>query len=211
MTHLKEFARDPYFKIDVECHVAPNIFKQMGYYGLYGSENRTYGLSRILGDERAGLPAAPPFEERDATPEATIALMDKYGIDMALVAREDVRMYSQGVTPACTNQYILDAYEKYPDRFIFAANPTPILTRKMAHVLWELEFLVRENNCRAVSEFGVDEEAYINDRRYWPFYAKVSELGIPIVIHTGMNWVRGVARSITIPNCLRILPPNSRG
>jgi predicted TIM-barrel fold metal-dependent hydrolase len=202
MHQLKKFARDDYFKIDVECHIAPNIFKQMGYYLQYKMENFAYGVPRFLGEERLGLPARPSILERDSSPESIISWMDKYGVDMSLVSREDVRFASGGVVPTCTNEYILSACERYPGRLIFAANPTPILTRDMNHVLGEREYLVKEKKCKAVGEFGVDEEAYINDRKYWPFYAKVSELGIPIIIHTGMNLVRGVGSKYHHPQLL---------
>ncbi|MFH0809655.1 MAG: amidohydrolase family protein, partial [Pseudomonadota bacterium] len=87
-----------------------------------------------------------------------------------------------------TNGYIASVCEKHPDRFILQANVGPIIQRGLDNAIWELEYLVKERNCKLI-KFYPPEDIYINDERLWPFYKKVEELGVVLTIHTGYVWV----------------------
>lgn len=190
MKPLKKFNKDDYFKIDVECHIGPSI-KPLEYLLEYRKQSKAYS-PRALGMERLDVPPQPPLTERDTTVESLIACMDKYGIDMACAMREDMRYWTGGVAPLGLNSYIIEANKKYPDRLIPTFDLSPIIGRDMGHVLWELEYLVKEHNCKAVGEFcPFTEKACINDRRFWPFYTKLVDFGVVLIVHTGMNWVWG--------------------
>jgi predicted TIM-barrel fold metal-dependent hydrolase len=107
---------------------------------------------------------------------------------MACVLPESMMDTTGYATRWSTNGEIAAACEKYPDRFIFQANVGPIIKRGMKNALWELDYLVRERNCRLI-KFYPPEDTYINDERLWPFYERVSQLRIPLTVHTGFCWV----------------------
>lgn len=181
---------DDYFKIDVEAHIWPDVSDVKYFPGFQWEKPAFQGVTRILGISKeweakgeAGEVEFPPSND----PETLIERMDKYGVDMACILPES-GWGKTHIRPLTTNGYIMAACEKFPDRFIFTANVGPITVRGIEHAIWELEYLVKERNCKMVKMYH-PEDTYINDKQLWPFYRKVSELGIPVCIHLGWCWV----------------------
>lgn len=79
------------------------------------------------------------------------------------------------------NEWILDLADAYPDLFVpfFAVDPN-----KGRAVLPELERAV-ERGARGVKVHPYGAELRPNDRRAYPLYAAIEEIGVPIVFHTG--------------------------
>lgn len=104
---------------------------------------------------------------------ATLELMDRYGIDRAMV----------GVSFGRTDD--VKALEQHPDRFIGAYQIDP--NRGMEEV---------RNLVKAYETFGIKAatafpagylpQVPINDKRFYPFYAKCIELDMPICVCTGV-------------------------
>ncbi len=104
---------------------------------------------------------------------ATVELMDRYGIERAMV----------GVSSGRTDD--VEALERHPDRFIGAYQIDP--NRGMEEV---------RNLVKAYETFGIKAatafpagylpQVPINDKRFYPFYAKCIELDIPICVCTGV-------------------------
>ncbi len=104
---------------------------------------------------------------------ATVELMDQHGIERAMV----------GVSFGRTDD--VKALERHPDRFIGAYQIDP--NRGMEEV---------RNLVKAYETFGVKAatafpagclpQVPINDKRFYPFYAKCIELDIPICVCTGV-------------------------
>jgi predicted TIM-barrel fold metal-dependent hydrolase len=104
---------------------------------------------------------------------ATVELMDRYGIERAMV----------GVSFGRTDD--VEALERHPDRFIGAYQIDP--NRGMEEV---------RNLVKAYETFGIKAatafpagylpQVPINDKRFYPFYAKCIELDIPICVCTGV-------------------------
>jgi len=185
-----QFVKDDFFKIDVECHLYPSI-KHISYFpGMRASNRGIDGIYRVAGIDLEEVARLIPEGGwgGESSPETLLALMDKYGIDMACPIREDVRQATGFSTPFSTNGYVAEACEKYPDRFMFQANVCPIVARGVKNAIWELEYLVKEKNCKLVKYIGTGDVA-IDDPQLWPFYEKVSELGLPVCIHTGGSWL----------------------
>ncbi len=185
----KVFEKDDFFKIDCETHLSgdkshisyfPGV--QQWWKGVDGTR-RAFGASskRKVSEVRESEEAKAPEEDR------LIGYMDTYGVDYCCVLPEVMAETTGYSTRWSTNGYIAECCEKYPDRFIFQANVGPLLKRGMKHVLWELEYLVKERNCKMV-KFYPPEDTYINNKEIYPFYEKVSELGIPVTIHSGFSW-----------------------
>jgi predicted TIM-barrel fold metal-dependent hydrolase len=111
--------------------------------------------------------------------------MDRFGVDMDCLLPESMMDNTGFSTKWSTNGELAAACEKYPDRFILQANVGPLLQRGMKNVLWEVDYLVKERNCK-LFKFYPPEDTYINDERIWPFYERCQQLGVPVTIHTGL-------------------------
>ena len=101
----------------------------------------------------------------------TLALMDHYGIETALIG-------SGG-----ENQ--LRALRDHPGRFLPSAGVDPNDGMKAVEEIVRLHETV---GLRAIAGFpaGYSPQVPINDKRWYPIYAKCCELGIPVFMCTGV-------------------------
>ncbi len=115
--------------------------------------------------------------------EQVVSALDAAGIARSLVTGFDERT-SCGET-FIPNELVAPLVEHHPQRFIPFAG-VDILQGAVA--LRELQHWVIKRGFRGLSlrPFMIGLPA--DDRRYYPFYAKCVELGIPVSIHTSANW-----------------------
>jgi len=144
--------KDEYFKIDVEVHLSgdkthisyyPGV--QLWWRGVDGTR-RAFGA----GGKRKVSEVREKEEQKAPEEDRLIQYMDRYGVDIACLLPESMMDTTGGATRWSTNGEVAAACEKFPDRFLFQCNVGPILKRGMKHVLWELEYLVKERNCKLV-------------------------------------------------------------
>jgi predicted TIM-barrel fold metal-dependent hydrolase len=150
-----------------------------------GSKKNWYGFLRAgLMDKESkedfDFPVQYMFKEvpKDDPEEAdhigaVIDEMDHFGIDKAMVGVSFHRNMS------------VEAVEKHPDRFFGSYEVNP--NRGMEGIR-ELVRAVEELGCRAATAFpaGMTPQVPINDKKFFPFYAKCIELDIPICVCTGV-------------------------
>ncbi len=185
----QDFVKDDYFKIDVECHLSGDKTYINYFPGIKAWWGGADGIRGAFGArEKRAVSEVREKEAKVPEEEKVISYMDRYGVDIACILPESMMDTTGFATRWSTNGYIAAVCEKYPDRFILQANVGPIIKRGMKNVLWELEYLVKERNCKLV-KFYPPEDTYINDPQIWPFYEKVNELGIILTVHTGFVWV----------------------
>jgi predicted TIM-barrel fold metal-dependent hydrolase len=112
-----------------------------------------------------------------------LASLDEAGISRALITGFDEA--STGGTTFVPNEAVAAIAERHPDRFLPFAG-LDIL--RGSEALEQLEYWVRQRGFRGLSlrPFMIGLPA--DDRRYYPFYAKCIELGIPLSIHASANW-----------------------
>lgn len=184
-----EFVKDDYFKIDVEAHLSGDKTYINYYPGVQQWWRGVDATRRAFGATEKRKVSEITDSEGKEVPEEDklITYMDRYGVDMACALPESMMETTGYATQWSTNGYVAAACEKYPNRLIFQGNVGPLLKRGMKHVLWELEYLVRERNCKLI-KFYPPEDTYINNKEIWPFYERISELGVPVTIHTGFSW-----------------------
>ena len=103
----------------------------------------------------------------------TVAEMDKHGIERAMVGVDD------------DNAITREALERHPDRFFGSYNANP--NRGMDEVR-KIERLYRERGIKAVTAFpsGLCPQVPIDDKKWYPIYAKCVELDIPIACCVGV-------------------------
>ena len=96
----------------------------------------------------------------------TLQQMDKYGIERAML----------GVT--ANRDIIMQAIKKHPQRFFlsYEANPSGGMDE-----VRKIEHLYKEHNIKAVTAFpsGLCPQVPVNDKKWYPIYAKLVELDIP--------------------------------
>ncbi len=118
--------------------------------------------------------------------EAILASLDEANIRRALITGFDEA--STAGDTFVTNEAVAAIAERHPDRFLPFAGAD---IGRGAHALRDLEYWIRERGFRGLSlrPFMIGLPA--TDRRYYPFYAKCVELGVPVSMHASANWTTG--------------------
>lgn len=109
--------------------------------------------------------------DRLAAIEETVAKMDAHNIALGVIHLSDDRAH--------------EAMRRYPNRFIAIK---PIDANRRMDAVRELEIAVREHGARGVSAFasGLNPPVPLNDRLWYPIYAKCVELDIPVFANVGV-------------------------
>ena len=179
-----------YFVAASECHLMGSL-SEVAYYPDVARwfKSAMSGVARVWG---APNPPAPPRAAE------LIKQMDEAGIDVAFALRESMMDVTGFAAPMSTNGFIIKEIEPYPDRMFLECNVGPILHRGVKHAIWELEYLVKNHNAKLCKVYAC-EDGPLNHPDMWPFYAKASELDIPLTIHTGMAYVVPQPTKYTLP------------
>ena len=113
----------------------------------------------------------PEIGPQDDFVAFTVAEMDKYNIEKAMI----------GFDNATTQE----AIKRYPERFFCSYHANP--NQGMDEVR-KIERLYREHNLKAVTAFpsGLCPQVPINDKRWYPIYAKCVELDLPFACCVGV-------------------------
>ncbi len=103
--------------------------------------------------------------------DVTIGEMDRHGIKVGLIGSGG-EQYTQ-------------AWERYPDRFVTACEVDP---NDIMGALRTIEERYETTPLRAVTAFpsGCNPQVPIDDRRFYPVYAKCVELDLPIFVCAGI-------------------------
>ncbi len=153
-------------------HIAANFPDEMlGYIRVFWKD----------APEQASIQArasAFSMSEEDA-----IAALDAAGIDRAMITGFDEKG-SCGKT-FIPNDLVAGLAERHPGRFLPFAGAD--VASGMEGVR-ELERCVRERRFRGLSVRPFMIDLPCDHRRYYPFYAKCVELGVPVSIHSSANW-----------------------
>jgi len=120
-----------------------------------------------------------PLDDANYNMELHLKHMDMAGIDMAVVTGgahglEEARLY---------NDKYAELVKQYPKRFIGFANTVPLEGKP---ALDELERAIEDLGLKGVFMTPQSKGHFLDSRALWPFYEKVSELGIPIFVHVSM-------------------------
>lgn len=119
---------------------------------------------------------------RALDPEAYIAEMDANGVAMTGVIANVVQDGVRGALLATHVDEVYPVLEKYPDRFFGWVGIDPLGGME---TLRYIERAVTELDFKGVHVYPQWFGVPINDRTYWPIYAKCCELGVPITLQVG--------------------------
>ncbi len=95
----------------------------------------------------------------------------------------------KGVPVRPTNEGVARLLERYPEKFFGFAGFDP---NDEVQAVREIEYAVKELGFSGVKTVASMVGLDINDKKFYPCYAKAEELGVPIVIHTGSAIFKGV-------------------
>jgi uncharacterized protein len=145
---------------------------------------RTYDFMRPLFRDRESLESfdfpveymfrdVPKFERKEDAIKYTLEQMDRHGIERALIGLSLGDEVSQR------------ALRQHPDRFLPSCGTDP--NRGMED-LRDIQRLHESFGIRAVAAFpaGCVPQVPIDDKRFYPVYAKCVELGVPIFVCVGV-------------------------
>jgi len=188
------------FIFDCECHMLP-LADDISYFPYYKMNQQAlrstlravgplmlYGVKdRMSVEDVRAMTRRRVGKEAGESAAALVEKMDESGVQMACVLPECFLPMTFGARMMSTNGWLAREIEKYPDRLVGVCNVGPIISRGVKNAVWELEYLIKELNFKAVKFYPVDDIP-INDESLWPYYEKIQQLGIPIFIHTGFSW-----------------------
>lgn len=80
------------------------------------------------------------------------------------------------------NDYVASVVKKYPDTFMGFGSVDPWMGKV---AIYEVERAVKELGLKGLKVEPYRSEFYLNDRRLYPLWEKIQELGVPIMTHTG--------------------------
>jgi predicted TIM-barrel fold metal-dependent hydrolase len=174
--------------IDVVCNIFTDEVKQ------YRPKNRdAFYQGKMKVDD---------LTMRGVSLEEMIRRMDAAGTEKAFLIAAKVGPLGH---PSCYHlpyELVANAVERYPDRFYGLAGVDP--TEGMDGVR-QLEYAVKDLGFVGAHSYPHWFELSPNHRRYYPFYAKCVELGVPIQLQVGQSMIyaadyprRSVGRPITL-------------
>jgi aminocarboxymuconate-semialdehyde decarboxylase len=172
--------RSELLKIDMHSHYVPR-----DCFEMVDKKGKNYG-PKVKKDAAGNWDLGTTHLARRCDPEIIIKDMDKIGLDMRVltvmppgtvygVDSEDGLRFAQR-----QNNAISQAARAYPDRFVGVAT---LPMQDVALSVKELDRAVRELGCKAVQILSTVNGKALDEKEFWPFYKKVQELDVPILIH----------------------------
>jgi len=122
----------------------------------------------------------------EMTPDQFISMMDDAGLDVAVLQAEDVETTYGRKIP---NEPVAELARAHPDRFVAFAGVDP---HKGEEAVAELDHALRNLGMRGAVVGPWEHRTYSDDELYFPIYAKCMEFGVPIWVHTSLNYSREI-------------------
>lgn len=141
---------------DHQRYVLPNIFRFLPHPpGFWDPEPRIEALDRLGIDMQVLVPANPPFHY-DVDPEIATSVCQSYNNAISRVLR------------------------RHPERFIGLAHLPMQSPTRAVH---ELERAITDLGLHAAIMLTNVAGRNLDEPELWPVYAKIEELGVPLILH----------------------------
>jgi predicted TIM-barrel fold metal-dependent hydrolase len=112
-----------------------------------------------------------------------VAAMDAAGVRASALHNFDEQS-ATGAEPV-PNDRVAEIVEQYPGRFIGFVGVEP---HKGDAAVREIDRCINELGLKAVALRPFMHNIYANDPQYFPIYARCEQLGVPVWLHTSVNW-----------------------
>ncbi len=185
--------------IDCQSHIFPGAYAEL----LTRNRNalRTTGGDSLYLIDYGGLQRFR-LNLDDYSPARKLADMDAAGVDMSVLSvnipTPDMLAPELAAPGArICNDAIAELCQRFPDRFVGIAS---LPLNDVPSAISELERAVSELDLRGVFLPSHVNGAQLDDPRFEPFYARVAELGLPLVLHpTVPIWGETISDHSMIP------------
>jgi predicted TIM-barrel fold metal-dependent hydrolase len=116
--------------------------------------------------------------------EEYLTTMDDLGVEKMVILGKDYGKLGDRLQSNLPDEQVSDFVKAHPDRFIgfTAAHPD----RSEKENLERIERAVNNLGLKGI-KLNPHSGFYPNDERLYPVYAKATELGIPVLVHTGVK------------------------
>jgi uncharacterized protein len=158
--------------VDVYCHHLSKKVAELVGKGKYYGEGKEFS-----------------FPSQNADPEARLALMDKYGVDVQALCQTTpvlLGLSPQEAAEVCrqsnNDNHVL--CKAYPKRFV---NIGIVSLLDVPGAMKELERCIKELDCRGVTISSSQNGKGLDSPEYLPFFQMTAEHDLPIFIH-GTHW-----------------------
>ena len=159
--------------IDYRIRMPVDEIRQILMRGHLGNYQRIYG--RSAGEVDFDAWCDRPLED-------FLALLDEAGIDKAIFHAKDVETT---FGKKLSNEFVHAATQRAPGRILFSASVDP---HKGQAALDELEHAVKTLGA-VTTDFQLFElKLFADDPLMKPIYRRLSDWGIPVGLHTGINF-----------------------
>lgn len=125
-----------------------------------------------------------------------VAAMDEAGVDLAgMIASVTAAGVGGEIDPIHVDE-VKAVIDEHPDRLFGWAGINPLTTMD---TLAYIDYAVRDLGFKGVHVYPHWWGVPINDRKYYPIYAKCAELGVPITLQVGSQSPRSHAKFVARP------------
>lgn len=191
-----------YFIIEHEGHV-PRFKEEDDLKHYRDFQRYEYSVKNIRRLMAAGKNVTRPHVELpyEFPIERVIQMMDEASCDILAVVPHRHGAYMNVDPKGPSMSWMIDICQQYPDRFI----PGPVLepsVRGVENAIWEIEYMHKHHGCNYCKIYPPGELWLLNDKRYWPLYSKLQELGITLGLHMGAGYVYGANNAACHPAAL---------
>jgi predicted TIM-barrel fold metal-dependent hydrolase len=177
---VQQDPNDDLILIDVEAHLFPSL-KDKSYFPRM----------QLIKNKRAPNRSYTDWGEQDVDAEMLLGLMDNHGVDYSCILPEIMLSATGNRIPWSTNGWLKEQGDKAPDRMILQCNCGPVMKIGVDKAVWEMDHLVKEMGFEMVKLYPPEDIGPMNDPAMWPFFEKVTELGVPLAIHSAQAYVAG--------------------
>lgn len=144
---------------------------------------------------------------RGYSPKDFVALMDEVGVEKVCIPAIRMRSFQSGeMLWDMSLKEVANVMQAYPERFLGLVGINPL---KRMEGVRELEMAVRELGFKGAHIHAYGFGLPINDRAFFPFYAKCVELDVPVemqVGHSAEPMPSALARPILIDDIALYFP-----
>ncbi len=180
--------------IDIHCH--PRFIEPQ--QGNMPSQPDTLNLNIIANPQQIGLAAIQTAHIYHRRNPALLSLTDFVSqLDEAKIDRVGlINPAIKGVPVKPMNEGVEKLLKGHPEKFIGFAGFDP---NRGAQAVEEIEYAINDLGFFGLKTVPSFVELDINDKAFYPCYAKAEELGVPILIHTGTAILKGVRAKYVHP------------
>ena len=171
--------------IDIHNHYrSKELFEELLKRGQFKIVEDSAG--RKLMYDRGVFIAAMPEQYEEPSLDKRLRMMDDHGIDVQILSIPRSSDYSSENGPylaRVANDGIAAVVRKHPDRFAGLAS---IPIKNMERAMEELDRAFNELKMKGLCISGHIGGIPLDSKELWPFYERVVELDVPLLVHPGI-------------------------